>query len=79
LRIVERDAFARVERLIVGKPANGGPKRLAKGTLVVQEYLDGIEPHHWFDIRMADEEVAQQLESLREGLEQTRKGFDIRF
>ena len=65
LRIVERDAFARVERLIVGKPANGGPKRLAKGTLVVQEYLDGIEPHHWFDIRMADEEVAHQLESLR--------------
>jgi len=79
LRIVERDAFARVERLIVGKPANGGPKRLAKGTLVVQEYLDGIEPHHWFDIRMADEEVAHQLESLREGLEQTRKGFDIAF
>jgi DNA-directed RNA polymerase subunit beta len=79
LRIVERDAFARAERMIVGKPANGGPKRLAKGTLVIQEYLDGIDPHHWFDIRMADEDVAQQLESLREGLEQTRKGFDVAF
>lgn len=79
LRIVERDAFARAARMIVGKPANGGPKRLAKGTLIAQEYLDGIDPHHWFDIRMADEDVAQQLESLREGLEQTRKGFDIAF
>ncbi|HRD94448.1 MAG TPA: DNA-directed RNA polymerase subunit beta, partial [Accumulibacter sp.] len=79
LRIVERDAFARVERMIVGKPANGGPKRLARGTPIAQEYLDGIEPHHWFDIRMADEEVAHQLESLREGLEQTRKGFDVAF
>ncbi|WP_300449333.1 DNA-directed RNA polymerase subunit beta [Accumulibacter sp.] len=79
LRIVERDAFARVERLIVGKPANGGPKRLAKGALVSQEYLDGLEPHYWFDIRMADEDVAHQLESLREGLEQTRKGFDVAF
>ena len=79
LRIVERDAFARVERMIVGKPANGGPKRLAKGTAVTREYLDGIEPHHWFDIRMADEDVAHQLESLREGLEQTRKGFDVAF
>ncbi|MCC2867982.1 MAG: DNA-directed RNA polymerase subunit beta, partial [Candidatus Accumulibacter phosphatis] len=79
LRIVERDAFARAARMIVGKPANGGPKRLAKGTLVTQEYLDSLDPHHWFDIRMADEEVAQQLESLREGLEQTRKEFDIAF
>ncbi|MCB1933804.1 MAG: DNA-directed RNA polymerase subunit beta, partial [Candidatus Accumulibacter sp.] len=79
LRIVERDAFARVERMIVGKPANGGPKRLAKGAAVTQEYLDGIEPHHWFDIRMADDEVAHQLESLRDGLEQTRKGFDVAF
>jgi len=79
LRIVERDAFARVERMIIGKPANGGPKRLAKGSAVTQEYLDGIEPHHWFDIRMADEEVAHQLESLRDGLEQTRKGFDVAF
>ncbi len=79
LRIVERDAFARVERLIVGKPANGGPKRLAKGTVIGSDYLDGIDPHHWFDIRMADEDVAQQLESLREGLEQTRKDFDVAF
>ena len=79
LRIVERDAFARVERLIVGKSANGGPKRLAKGAEITRDYLDGIDPHHWFDIRMADEDVAQQLESLREGLEQTRKDFDVAF
>ena len=79
LRIVERDAFARVERLIVGKAANGGPKRLTKGSEITQEYLAGIDSHHWFDIRMADEEVAQQLESLREGLEQTRKDFDVAF
>ena len=79
LRIVERDAFARVERLILGKSANGGPKRLAKGAEITRDYLDGIDPHHWFDIRMADEEVAQQLESLRDGLEQTRKDFDVAF
>ena len=79
LRIVERDAFARVERLILGKTANGGPKRLAKGSALTREYLATIDPHHWFDIRIADEEIAQQLESLREGLEQTRKDFDLAF
>jgi DNA-directed RNA polymerase subunit beta len=79
MRIVERDTFARVERLITGKPANGGPKKLAKGTAITKDYLAGIDAHHWFDIRLADEEVAQQLESLKESLEQTRKDFDIAF
>ncbi|MFC5303081.1 DNA-directed RNA polymerase subunit beta [Azospira restricta] len=79
MRIVERDTFSRVERLITGKVANGGPKKLAKGTAVSKDYLAGLDAHHWFDIRMADEEVAQQLEQLKEGLEQTRKDFDIAF
>ncbi|MDR2625250.1 MAG: DNA-directed RNA polymerase subunit beta, partial [Zoogloeaceae bacterium] len=76
MRIVERDAFDRVKRQILGKKANGGPKRLAKGSEITPEYLEGLEPHHWFDIRMADEEVAQQIEQIRETLEQKRRDFD---
>jgi DNA-directed RNA polymerase subunit beta len=79
MRIVERDAFTRVEGLILGKKTNGGPKRLAKGSVINKEYLDGLEPHHWFDIRVADEDVAQDLEKIRDGLEQTRKAFDEAF
>ncbi len=79
MRIVERDTFGRVERLVVGKVANGGPKKLGKGAEVTTDYISGIDPHHWFDIRMSDEDAAQQLESLREGLEQTRKDFDMAF
>ncbi|GAA5173393.1 DNA-directed RNA polymerase subunit beta [Niveibacterium umoris] len=79
MRIVERDAFSRIERLITGQVANGGPKKLAKGTKITAEYLADVEPHSWFDIRMADEAIAQQLESLKEGLEKTRKDFDLAF
>ena len=79
MRIVERDAFARLGRLIVGKKANGGPKKLTKGTELDQAYLDSMDPHHWFDIRMADDEIAQQMEQIKEGLEQARKDFDIAF
>ena len=79
MRIVERDAFERVGRLIVGKKANGGPKKLAKGSVIEQSYLDGMDPHHWFDIRVADEDVAQQLEQVKDGLEQARKDFDLAF
>ncbi|MBC7205478.1 MAG: DNA-directed RNA polymerase subunit beta [Methyloversatilis sp.] len=79
MRIVERDTFARIERLLIGRVANGGPKRLAKGATITREYLDGVEPHSWFDIRMAEEDIAGQLESLRESLEKTRTDFDLAF
>jgi DNA-directed RNA polymerase subunit beta len=79
MRIVERDAFARLRRLIVGQKVNGGPRKLAKGTEISDAYLDSLEFYDWFDIRMADEDYAAQLEAVREGLEKTRKDFDQAF
>ncbi|WP_022654465.1 DNA-directed RNA polymerase subunit beta [Aquaspirillum serpens] len=80
IRIFEADAFARIERLIVGKPANGGPKRLTKGAEISKEYLDGLPSRHeWFEIRMADEDVAKQLELMKESLIQKREEFDLKF
>ena len=32
LRIVEADAFDRIEKLLIGQAANGGPNKIAKGT-----------------------------------------------
>ena len=43
MRIVESDTFERLERLLTNKTANGGPKRLAKGTKVTKEYLATVE------------------------------------
>jgi len=79
LRIVENDAFARIERMLIGKAVTGGPKRLAKGTKLSKEYLDGLNRHDWFDIRLADEEAASQLESMKASIEQTRLKFDEAF
>jgi len=79
MRIVERDAFARVGRLILGKKANGGPKKLVKGTTIDQVYLDSMDPHHWFDIRLSEDDAALQLEQVKDGLEQARKDFDLAF
>jgi DNA-directed RNA polymerase subunit beta len=79
LRIVEADVFQRIEKLLIGQPANGGPKKLAKGTPVSAEYLADIDRHHWFDIRLSDENAASALESLKESLEQKRHQFDLAY
>ena len=79
LRIVEADMFQRIEKLLIGQPANGGPKKLAKGTALTADYLAEIDKHHWFDIRLADESAAGQLESLKESLDQKRHQFDLAY
>jgi DNA-directed RNA polymerase subunit beta len=79
MRIVERDTFARIEKLLLNKLAAKGPKKLAKGTKITKAYLESLEHYHWFDIALENEEAQQQLESLRESIEQTRKDFDVAF
>ena len=79
MRIVEADTFERIERLIIGKTVNGGPKKLVKGAKLTKSYLQELEHYHWFDIRLASEEGAAQLESLKDSLAQKRVDFDVAF
>ena len=79
LRIVEDDAFGRAERLLIGKIVNGGPKKLAKGAKIVKSYLDDLERNQWFDIRLASDQGAEQLEQLRDSIAQTRDKFERMF
>ncbi len=79
MRIVEDDAFERLGRLLVGQKVNGGPKKLGRGEEVTQEYLDGLEKYYWFDIRPAEEEIANNLEAIKESIEEKRHQFDLAF
>ena len=79
MRIVEADAMDRLRKILIGKTANGGPQKLARGSTIEAAYLDGLDKYHWFDIRPADESVADQLESIKKSLEATRHNFDLAF
>ncbi len=79
LRIVENDAFDRLHKTLTGKTVNGGPRKLAKGTAISVEYLDSLDRWQWFDIRLADEDAAVNLEQVKDALEQKRHQFDLAF
>jgi DNA-directed RNA polymerase subunit beta len=79
MRIVEDDTFARLEKLLHLKIANGGPKKLAKGSKVTKDYLESVNRHDWFDIRLADDDASRQVESLKDSLTQKRIEFDAMF
>jgi len=79
MRIVEGDAFERLERMLIGKVANGGPKKMGKGSVIDKAYLADLDRHHWFDIRLAEDDAAAALESIKDSIAEKRHQFDLAF
>ncbi len=79
LRILENDIFQRVERMIVGKQAAGGPGSLKSGGRVTQNYIAELPREQWFEIRLNIDEANAQLEQAAERLRRQRQEFDRRF
>ena len=75
-RILQDDAFQRLERLLVGKVSEGGPAGLRKGSVIGKSYLDALDRDRWFEIRLRDDGANQQLERARDQLEVQRKQLD---
>ena len=78
-RIIEENIYKRVERLIVGKKATGGPDGLKKNTVISQEYLELVGRDQWSKIRINDDDISKSLESLNDQLEAQRAEFDRLF
>ena len=78
-RILEEDIFQRVERLLVGEIAAGGPGKLAAGSKITAAYLSDLTRDRWFEIRVKDDALNSQLESSADRLRAQSEEFDRRF
>ncbi|MGD9387014.1 MAG: DNA-directed RNA polymerase subunit beta [Gammaproteobacteria bacterium] len=78
LRILENDIYDRVEKMLVGKKAAGGPNKLKADSTITKTYLGELPREKWFEIRPKNEEIATQLERMKERLEGQREEFDRR-
>ncbi|KTC88198.1 DNA-directed RNA polymerase subunit beta [Legionella cincinnatiensis] len=78
-RIREEDIYHRVSNIILDKVATGGPGNLRPGSKVTQEYLQSITRDKWFDIRLENDAISQQLEQLSKQLEMLTKEMEKRF
>ena len=75
LRIYEDDIYSRVQRLITGQVAEGGPGSLKAGSKLSKSYLEGVDRARWFEIRVRSEEVQAQLERLASQLKAQEESF----
>ncbi|MGC9457197.1 MAG: DNA-directed RNA polymerase subunit beta [Halothiobacillaceae bacterium] len=78
MRIIEEDIYARVEQLLVGQVAAGGPG-VKQGSKITAAQLGKVDRKDWFQVRVDDEEVARALEGYARQLEQEREDAEHRF
>ena len=79
LRILEEDIYERVERMLTGKIAQGGPNKLKAGSKITKAYLDELPREQWFEIRLKNDEANEQLETASQRLKAQRDEFDRRY
>ncbi|MFZ5698480.1 MAG: DNA-directed RNA polymerase subunit beta [Pseudomonadota bacterium] len=76
-RIFTEATLKRLRPALIGQKVNGGAG-LKKGQAIESAFLDGLTSDQWFEIRPADEQIADQLEKARLYLEAHRKDVEER-
>ena len=79
MRIMEEGIYQRIETLLLGKLAEGGPEGLKPETKITKAYLLETPREKWFDIRLRNETANRQLEQMSEQHGRLRIEFDEMF
>jgi DNA-directed RNA polymerase subunit beta len=80
LAILERNIYARLRSLILGRTAVKGPKGVKPGTEVTAELLDGqLSRGQWWQLAVGEEDLAKELEALHDQFEAQKRALDHRF
>ncbi len=79
LAILERNIYARLKDLILGKTAVKGPKGVKSNSEITEELLGTLSRGQWWQLALADESDAAFMEALNSQYEVQKKTLDRRF
>ena len=77
-RIMRGVIQQRLNALLIGQVVVKAPD-LRKGSKVTEEYLAALNPNEWFDIKVKDSKVAEQIDQMAEQIDHQRKLFDAKY
>src|SRR5690606_36918426 len=77
--ILDRNVYARLSDMLVGKDAIAGPKGYKKGTTLTVELLGEYPRSQWWQFAVEDEKVQSELEALRGQYDDSKKALEQRF
>ncbi|MGD9784025.1 MAG: DNA-directed RNA polymerase subunit beta [Hyphomicrobiaceae bacterium] len=79
LQILDRNVYARLKEVLLGKEVAKGPKGARKGTSIDLEILDDIPRSQWWEIGLADEKAQGEVEAIGKQYEEAKKSLERRF
>ncbi|MBL4918400.1 DNA-directed RNA polymerase subunit beta [Szabonella alba] len=79
LTILERNIYARLKTLILGKTAVKGPKGVKPGSTIDEDLLGTLSRGQWWQLALGEESEAKDVEALHDQFEAQKRALDHRF
>ncbi len=79
LEILERNIYARLKTLIMGKVAVKGPKGMKPSSMIDDDLLGTLSRGQWWQLALADEGDAQNIEALNQQFDAQKRQLEHRF
>ena len=79
LAILDRNIYARLKSMLLGKTAVKGPKGVSANSEITEDLLEMFSRGQWWQLALKDEADAQVVEALNEQYEIQKRALDARF
>ena len=79
LEIIERNIYARLNELILGKIGVSGPKEFGSNVKITEDILGSMSRGLWWQIVLKNDVVMAEMETLRQELDSERERIQSRF
>jgi len=76
LRIKEDVIYQSIKNILMKQKIDGGAKKLKKGTVITEEYLEKIPREQWIEISVSDKQANKNVELAAKQLGQALKEYD---
>ncbi|GLS79801.1 DNA-directed RNA polymerase subunit beta [Paracoccus marinus] len=79
MAILDRNIYARLKTLIAGKKAVKGPRGIRSGSDIDDELLGTLSRGQWWQLAVAEEDTAKEVEALNQQYDAQKKALEARF
>jgi DNA-directed RNA polymerase subunit beta len=77
--ILDRNTYARLNSMIMGKKAVKGPKGVKPGSVIDDDLLEALSKGQWWQLALEDETDAANMESLNKQYDLQKGALEARF